>query len=187
MYSPPDRRRVSLGLAGAHARQVPTERHIGTYRDFLRRHETKAIAAAQGSKREREQFAQCLLSRAGDIRNVMLAVEHCASRGQAAGPNGLRPADLDTTARWNLARVLGEVIRNGTFRPGEARTKWIEQGVHFTRSVSATRAFRQSTAILVQEARLRSVPLPPLAYAPPEFLQKNFKEIAKLREDTKAA
>ena len=128
MYSEPDRRRVSLGLAGAHARQIPAERHIGTYRDFLRRHEMEAIAAARGSKREREQFAQCLLSKAGDTRNAMLAVEHCASRGQAAGPNGLRPADLDATARWNLAREPGKVIRNGTFLPGKTRTTWIQKG-----------------------------------------------------------
>lgn len=125
----PARRRAStIGLAGAHDRLVPADRHYGPYPDFLSRHEMEAQQAALGTQRDREEFSRCLMTRAGDPRNVMLAIEHCASRGQAAGPNGLRPADLDRQARWDLAHALSPPIRAGQYRPGTVRTEWISKG-----------------------------------------------------------
>lgn len=128
MYTRPVRRQAALGLAGAHARQVPASRHVGSYTEFLCRHETEAKQAVLGSQRDRERFAALLLPRASDTRNVMLAIEHCASRGRAAGPNGLRPADLDDQARWNLARELSTAIRDGSYTPSQPRTLWIDKG-----------------------------------------------------------
>jgi ribonuclease HI len=58
----------------------------------------------------------------------MLAIEHCASHGQAAGPNGLRPADLDRQARWDLARELSPLICSGSYVAGDVRTVWISKG-----------------------------------------------------------
>ena len=128
MYNRPHRRRALIGLAGAHARQMPAERHHGSAGMFLRRHECEATQAAHGSRREREQFARRLLNNAGDTRNVELAIEHCASRGQAAGPNGLKPSELSSNARWALARELGQMIKNGEYRSSEPRTVWIDKG-----------------------------------------------------------
>lgn len=128
MYSRPVRRGAALGLAGAHARQVPASRHDGSYTEFLRRHEAEAKQATLGTQRDRERFAATLLERAGDSRNVMLAIEHCASRGKAAGPNGLQPTDLDDQAQWALARELGATIRDGTHSPGGIRTIMIDKG-----------------------------------------------------------
>ena len=128
MYTRPARRGAALGLAGAHARQVSADRHDGPYTEFLRRHEMEATQAAKGSPREHEEFARSLLPRAGDTRNVMLAIEHCASKGQAPGPNGLRPADLDGEARWDLARMLGQLIQSGEYPPSKPRTIRIDKG-----------------------------------------------------------
>lgn len=128
MYTQPARRRASYGLAGAHDRQIPADRHVGSRWDFLRRHEMEAKQAARGTKRELREFAGCLLRRAGDTRSVWIAIEHCADRGQAAGPNGLRPADLDQEARWELARQISPLIRVGDYRPDNPRTVEIDKG-----------------------------------------------------------
>lgn len=128
MYTQPVRRRAPYGLAGAHDRQVPADRHCGTYEDFLRRHELEAKQAARGTKREREEFAQCLLQRAGDTRNVIVAIEHCVSHGQAAGPDGLRPRDLDRQAIREMATTLSNLIQDGTYQPSAPRQKWIDKG-----------------------------------------------------------
>ncbi|MFO1007558.1 MAG: RNase H family protein [Planctomycetaceae bacterium] len=117
-----------MGIASIHARQVPADRHNGTAGEFLRRHECEAKQAARSSRRELQEFANQLLTRAGDTRNVKTAIEHCASRGQAAGPNGLKPNDLDNRSQWELARALGELISEGQYRPSEPRTVWIDKG-----------------------------------------------------------
>lgn len=128
MYNRPARRRAAIGLAGALARQIPATSHQGSARDFLRRHEMEVQQALQGNQRERSALAAELPSRAGNSRNVQQAIEHCASRGQAAGPNGLRPVALNARSRWNLARNLGELIESGEYRPSEPRTTWIDKG-----------------------------------------------------------
>lgn len=128
MYNRPARRRAAIGLAGALARQIPATSHQGSARDFLRRHELEVQQALQCSQRERSALATQLLMRAGDNRNVQQAIEHCASRGQAAGPNGLTPAVLSPQARWNLASALGELIESGEYQPSEPRTVWIDKG-----------------------------------------------------------
>ena len=128
MYNRPGWRWASMGIASIHARQVPADRHSGTAGEFLRRHECEAKQAARSSRRELQEFADKLLKRAGDTRNVKTAIEHCASRGQAAGPNGLKPSDLDSRSRWELARALGELISEGQYRPSEPRTDWIDKG-----------------------------------------------------------
>ena len=128
MYNRPGWRWASMGIASIHARQVPADRHDGAAGEFLRRHECEAKQAARSSRRELQEFANQLLTRAGDTRNVKLAIEHCASRGQAAGPNGLKPSDLDSRSQWALARALGELISEGQYRPSEPRTDWIDKG-----------------------------------------------------------
>jgi hypothetical protein len=128
MYSTPDRRQATYGLAGAHDRQPTADRHTGSYRDFLRRHEAEAMQAACSSRRERQSFTTRLHERAADTRNIILAIEHCASRGQAAGPDGLRPRDLDRQACWRLADVLGPLIREVQYQPETPRTIRIEKG-----------------------------------------------------------
>ena len=127
MYNRPGWRWASMGIASIHARQVPADRHSGTAGEFLRRHECEAKQAAR-SRRELQEFANQLLMRAADTRNVKTAIEHCASRGQAAGPNGLKPSDLDSRSRWELARALGELISEGQYRPSEPRIVWIDKG-----------------------------------------------------------
>ncbi|MES2793566.1 MAG: RNase H family protein [Planctomycetota bacterium] len=128
MYNRPARRRALIGLAGAHARQMPAKHHSGSVGEFLRRHERDAKQAALGNRSERQKFARRLLQLAGDTRNVKLAIEHCASRGQAAGPNGLKPSDLDVHSRWALARTLGAMIQEGEYHPSAPRTVWIDKG-----------------------------------------------------------
>ena len=61
-------------------------------------------------------------------RNVEQAIEHCASRGQAAGPNGLTPSALNDQSRWALSKALGDLITRGVYQPSEPRTVWIDKG-----------------------------------------------------------
>ena len=124
----PARRRGTYGLADARARQVPADHHSGQYTDFLRRHEVEAQQMAHATNRERMNFAQGLLARAGNTRNVMCAIEHCAARGQAVGPRGLRLSGLTCIDQWELARHLGELISTGTYTPGEGRVIEIPKG-----------------------------------------------------------
>jgi|GEM_PF-103072 len=128
MYDRPARRRAATGIAGAPARQYLTDCHHGPAEEFLRRHECEVTQALSGSRSEFQTLVGRLLMRAGDTRNVRLAIDHCASRGQAAGPNGLTPSELSDHTRWALARALGEMIREGSFQPGNPRTVWIDKG-----------------------------------------------------------
>lgn len=129
MYTRPVRRRAAIGPAGAPDRQIAADRHNGQYTDFLRRHELEAQQAAQGTQRNRKQFAECLLKRAGDPRNVMLAIEHLNEfGGHAPGPNGLRPGDLDRFDQWELARQLGAMLTDGEYKPSEPRVVAIPKG-----------------------------------------------------------
>jgi ribonuclease HI len=126
--TPARRRAPTIGLAGARDRHVPADHHKGSYKEFLRRHDVEAQQAALGMQHDREILAAKLLPRASDSRNLMLAIEHCASRGQAAGPNGLRLADLDRQARWGLAQALSPLVVAGEYIPGDVRTVWISKG-----------------------------------------------------------
>ena len=108
---------------------VRAEFHEGTCEDFLRRHEIEAVSAAQGTNRQRQRFAGCLLQRAADSRNSRVAIEHLATKGgPAPGPNGLRLRDLDDQERWDLARALSRAIRSGQYRPGPSRKVMIPKG-----------------------------------------------------------
>ncbi|MCD0460681.1 RNase H family protein [Roseiconus lacunae] len=139
------RRRGALCFADSHDRQRPALHDSVSRDDFLRRHGMDAAAAIREGE-VLDEFYQSLLERAGDFRNVLLAIEHCARRGKAAGPNGLRLSDLDRYARHDLARVLGELITSGEYQPGETWTKRISKGVG--------RGFREIT---IQDANDRVV------------------------------
>ena len=120
----PARRRAIIGIASVRAHANTSADHRDCSRsEFLRRHELEARHAVQsGNKRE---FASCLLERAGDPKNVRLALEHCRSHGQAAGPDGIRPSSLADNDLWELAITIGDAIRSETLRPSRARTKKI--------------------------------------------------------------
>lgn len=125
----PARQRAVLGHAATdHDHAIPADHHSGSRQVFLRRHEREAQQAAQGNKQTRREFAAKLLTRAGDSRNVYEAIEHCASKGQSAGPDGTRPSDLSKQERWSLAAFLGEQIKNKSFRPQETREVRISKG-----------------------------------------------------------
>ena len=124
----PARRRGTYGLADAHARQVSADRHSGQYTDFLRRHVVEAQQIAHATRQEQARFAQGLLARAGDTRNVMCAIEHCVKKGKAAGPNGTRLTELTRREWWELARHLSPLISSGEYTPGEVRVVEIDKG-----------------------------------------------------------
>ena len=115
-------RRRGKGVAGAHARQVPADPHQGTRRDFLRRHEAEAVAAARGTARAKKAFARKLLPRAADSRNLRTAWGYLAAEGgQAPGIDGLRFDELEDHEVWRLVRALGKALKDDTYRPGPDR------------------------------------------------------------------
>src|SRR4051794_38859475 len=103
------RGRRKNGSAGPQVPLIPATLNEGTCQDFLRRHEMEASRAARANSRQREAFAQTLLERAADTRNIRLAIEYVACHGgPAAGRDGMRLADLDNWDRWELSRVIRE-------------------------------------------------------------------------------
>ncbi len=80
MYNGPRRRGGSNRLAEIHARQVPAEDHKGSYQDFLRRHRSESAIASRGANRQKAAFAECLLRRTADSRNLK-----CANRPPRLG------------------------------------------------------------------------------------------------------
>jgi hypothetical protein len=126
MYNSPRRRGGSNELADVHARQEPAESRTGAPRDFLRRHERETAEAVRGTANQRLQYAACFLKRTADPLNIKAAIDHLASEaGNAPGPGGRTFEDLDFAQRWELARVLGVALSEGTYRPGPEREKEI--------------------------------------------------------------
>ncbi len=125
----PARRRAVLGHAAPdHDHSGSADHHDGSRQTFLRRHGREARQAALGNTPARQEFAEGLLSRAGDSKNVYSAIKHCKAQGQAAGPDGVRPADLQLLQMSEMASSLGQAIRNSSFHPGRARTERISKG-----------------------------------------------------------
>jgi RNA-directed DNA polymerase len=115
-------RRRGNGVAGACARQGPADPHRGTRRDFLRRHEAEAVAAARGTATAKKAFAAKLLPRAADSRNLRTAWGYLAAEGgQAPGPDGLRFDELEDHEVWRLVRSISKAILDDTYRPGPDR------------------------------------------------------------------
>ena len=129
MYNSLCRRGGDNRPADAHARQVSADSHCGTTADFLRRHERESAEAARGTKADRANFASYLFQRATDSRNLYLALEHLARNGgEAPGPDGLRPGDLNAAERWSLARALEKSLRSETYQPGPHRETKVPKG-----------------------------------------------------------
>ncbi|WP_435010192.1 reverse transcriptase domain-containing protein [Tundrisphaera lichenicola] len=115
------RRRSIDGRSAGHE-HWPVEFHEGTPGDFLARHEDEARTVALGDRRGRAEFANRLLPRISDERNLKLALDHLAAEGgDAPGPDGMRPRDLGPAERWSMARALRGAFRAGTYRPGRHR------------------------------------------------------------------
>ena len=125
MYSRP-RRRGDLGVAGAPARQIPSDAHQGSYREYLCRHEMEAARAARSDKAAKQTFVEKLLLRAADSRNLRLAWSWIAHNGgQAPGADGLRFDDLDESDVWPFLQTVGKSILQETYRTTPDRKKKI--------------------------------------------------------------
>src|SRR5262249_19670454 len=107
-------------------RQKPAGVHEGDRRDFLRRHELEAAAAACDTTATKKSFVTTLLSRVADTRNLRLSWDYLAQgEGQAPGLDGLRFEDLEDHEIWDLIRTLGDAILDDTYRPARDRKKQI--------------------------------------------------------------
>jgi retron-type reverse transcriptase len=109
------------GLAGAHDRQVRVPADEGSYRDILRRHEAECSRPNQTDAERRRLHAQTptLLT---DERVLMAAMDALSEDGpKAPGPDGICLHDLDRHHRWDLARQLRDLLRDGNYRHGRTR------------------------------------------------------------------
>src|SRR6185312_1792283 len=99
--------------ADTHARQLSADYHVGSYRDYLRRHECESADAAHGDAAKKQSFCGCLPRRVADSCNLRCAIDFLASEGgQAPGPNGRSLRGLGENERWELARALGQILRD---------------------------------------------------------------------------
>ena len=105
-----------------HRRPVRTDAHSGSRRDFLRRHEAAARAAAAGSEVERAAFFDTLFDIVTDTRMLFLAAEDLRrAGGPAPGVDGISPADLDKVDLVALVPKLRQRIRDRSYRPARER------------------------------------------------------------------
>lgn len=129
MYEGLGRRGGRNHTAGVHAREIPVDAHEGDHWAFLRRHECAAREAARAPRRERADFARCLLGRTADLRNLKCAIDFLdAEPDKAPGPNGRRLDDLDRRERLSLAQAISQAFRDGTYTPGAVRLTEIPKG-----------------------------------------------------------
>ncbi len=67
--------------------------------------------------------------RVSDNRTLRLAIDHIVRYGgRATGPDHLELRALSSDEKWELARVLGRALRNGTYHPRPHRTIEIPKG-----------------------------------------------------------
>jgi retron-type reverse transcriptase len=103
--------------------------HRGDSRAFLRRCEAVIHKALQEGPAGVRQLAPYLLGWVADPRTLRCAWDDLARHGgQAPGPNGHRYHELDDHEVWALCRCLGRAIREGSYRPGGEKVRWIPKG-----------------------------------------------------------
>ena len=119
------------------ARLLPVSAHEGSRADFLARHAAEAAAAAREGGAKADALRVALFDRLIDTRTLLAAALHVQSAGgPARGPDGVGPRDLTAPDLPVLARLLGGVIRDGTYRPGAVRTVEIPKPTGGTRTIS---------------------------------------------------
>lgn len=102
--------------------------HSGTCQDFLDRHEADAKLALTGGVRGAREIAPTLFRRIADPRTLRLAWDYLATKGgPAPGPDRRRYKDYTSPEIWEWCRCLASAIREGTYRSGEERVRWVEK------------------------------------------------------------
>jgi RNA-directed DNA polymerase len=109
-------------------RLISPDSHEGSRRESLVRHQRECKLVSQASKRDRDGFTERLAPRIAASGNLRLAIDHVANGGPCPGPDGFVLADLCEDERFELARVLGQAIRAGTYWPGPTRKVKIPKG-----------------------------------------------------------
>ena len=95
----------------------------GDHYDFLQRVQAAIFCVARQKARgihdpDYDAVMAQLHEWAFDFRMLRCALEHLiAHGGQAPGPNGRRPRDID----WEFLRVLSQGLHDGLFQPGQLR------------------------------------------------------------------
>lgn len=124
-YCPPNE---SL-LARHDYQQESVDYHVGTNKDFLRRHEEMARRAVDQGRIGLKEIAPRLLRRVSDARNLRIAWDYLSHQGgQTPGPNGHCYDDLADSEVWSLLRALGASIRAGNYQPGPEKRRSVSKG-----------------------------------------------------------
>lgn len=93
--------------------------HKGTRHDAVDRCRDAVANAIRQGHDGIQKIVPLLLKYVSDARVLRAAWDYLAKfGGQAPGVNGLTYGVLDNSEIWNLLTVLGQAIRNGTYRPG---------------------------------------------------------------------
>jgi hypothetical protein len=102
---------------------------LGTCTDFLERHDRDVHRALQGGLSGARALAPLLLGRIADARALRLAWDFLATRGgRAPGRNAHRYSDYSSAEVWDLCRCLATAIKQGLYRPGKEKVRWIDKG-----------------------------------------------------------
>lgn len=116
-------------LARHDYQQEAVDYHVGTNKDFLRRHEEMARRAVDQGRIGLKEIAPRLLRRVADARNLRIAWDYLSRQGgQTPGPNGHSYDDLADPEVWSLLRALGAAIRSDHYRPGPEKRRQISKG-----------------------------------------------------------
>jgi len=110
-------------------RQEAVDYHLGTCRDFMRRHMEAAKRAAAGGREGIKEIAPFLLNRVADARTLRCAWDYLRREGgQAPGHNGHRYEDFGDSEVWSLLRAIGAAIRAQDYRRGPDTKRSIPKG-----------------------------------------------------------
>ncbi len=151
-----------------HRRPVPTDAHEGSRRDYLRRHEAAARAAAAGTDADRAAFLDKLFDVVTDTRTLLLAAEHLRREGgPAPGVDGISPTDLDMVDLVALVTELRQRLRDGSYRPAPERKVEKSKGPgRGTRTLSL--------AVVADRVLQRAILLAVQQYIDPQLLPTTF-------------
>lgn len=121
---------LSSSLPNGPLRQSDVDRHNGTRDEFLFRHTLAAHEAVMQGSAAVQKFADDLLHRVMDERNLRIAWNWQTRRWDVApGPNDWLVTDFSESDVWNLLKALQGLLRNETYIRGPVRTINVPKGL----------------------------------------------------------
>ena len=113
-------------------RNVPVEAHIGSWPDYMLRHQYELEALHQEGRLE--ECVPSLFERI-DERAIYFGIDTTRSKNPAPGPDRVKLNRIPETDLWRWAREYHDAIRNGQYQSGRPRKVKIPKPNGSTRTI----------------------------------------------------